>query len=75
MAGSFLLLYLTLTLPDFPNLPNLKCPASGVHSTFSRLAQGLADWLGEVLAGLLDILTTDETGLQKAFSLAARRVA
>jgi ATP-binding cassette subfamily F protein 3 len=23
----------TLTLPDLPNLPNLLCPASGVHST------------------------------------------
>jgi hypothetical protein len=33
MARSFLLLYFTLTLPDFPNSPNLKCPVSGVHST------------------------------------------
>ncbi len=23
----------TLTLPDLPNLPNLLCPVSGVHST------------------------------------------
>jgi len=23
----------TLTLPDLPNLPNLLCPASGVHSS------------------------------------------
>jgi ribosomal protein L37AE/L43A len=32
MARSFLLLYFTLTLPDFPNPPNLKCPTRGVHS-------------------------------------------
>jgi hypothetical protein len=36
MARSFLLLYFTLTLPDFPNPPNLKCPTRGVHSSSSK---------------------------------------
>jgi type II restriction enzyme len=36
----------TPTLPEPPNTPNLKCPASGVHSNELKVAEEFWDFLG-----------------------------